>query len=154
MTLRRDLARFHGGENGTAGLFQVRAVAKTALADVRPELPERILQIFARDRIDHVHFKGCEPRRIGDKCICPERIELHMARCVLAAAEPLADSSGRNAERCIERVEQTRLADAGVAREGAVLSAQRIAQLDDFLKNGIIDKAEYRTLREGYERGL
>lgn len=32
--------------------------------------------------------------------------------------------------------------------------AQRIAQLDDFLKNGIIDKAEYRTLRERYERGL
>ena len=32
--------------------------------------------------------------------------------------------------------------------------AQRIAQLDGFLKNGIIDKAEYRTLRERYERGL
>lgn len=32
--------------------------------------------------------------------------------------------------------------------------AQRIAQLDDFLKNGIIDKAEYRTLRERYEYGL
>ena len=32
--------------------------------------------------------------------------------------------------------------------------AQRIAQLDDFLKNGIIDKAEYRTLRSRYERGL
>lgn len=32
--------------------------------------------------------------------------------------------------------------------------AQRIAQLDDFLKNGIIDKAEYRTLHERYERGL
>ena len=32
--------------------------------------------------------------------------------------------------------------------------AQRIAQLDEFLKNGIIDKAEYRTLRERYERGL
>ena len=32
--------------------------------------------------------------------------------------------------------------------------AQRIAQLDAFLKNGIIDKAEYRTLRERYERGL
>ena len=31
--------------------------------------------------------------------------------------------------------------------------AQRIAQLDAFLKNGIIDKAEYRTLRERYERG-
>ena len=32
--------------------------------------------------------------------------------------------------------------------------AQRIAQLDDFLKNGIIDKAEYRKLLERYERGL
>lgn len=32
--------------------------------------------------------------------------------------------------------------------------AQRIAQLDTFLKNGIIDKAEYRTLRDRYERGL
>lgn len=32
--------------------------------------------------------------------------------------------------------------------------AHRIAQLDTFLKNGIIDKAEYRTLRERYERGL
>ncbi len=32
--------------------------------------------------------------------------------------------------------------------------AQRIAQLDEFLKNGIIDKAEYRTLRDRYERGL
>ncbi len=32
--------------------------------------------------------------------------------------------------------------------------AQRIAQLEDFLKNGIIDKAEYRTLRDRYERGL
>ena len=154
MALRRDPAGRHGGENGTAGLFQVRAVAKTALADVRPELPERILQIFARDGIYHVHFKGCEPRRIGDERILSKRIELDMARRVLAAAEPLADSSGRNAERCIERVEQTRLADAGVAREGAGLSAQRIAQLDTFLKNGIIDKAEYRTLRERYERGL
>ena len=54
-----------------------------------------------------------------------------MARRVLAAAEPLADSSGRNAERCIERVEQTRLADAGVAGKCAGLSAQRIAQLAD-----------------------
>ena len=32
--------------------------------------------------------------------------------------------------------------------------AQRIAQLEDFLKNGIIDKAEYRTMRDRYERGL
>ena len=32
--------------------------------------------------------------------------------------------------------------------------ARRIAQLDDFLKNGIIDKAEYRTLRDRYERNL
>ena len=32
--------------------------------------------------------------------------------------------------------------------------AHDIAQLDTFLKNGIIDKAEYRTLRERYERGL
>ena len=32
--------------------------------------------------------------------------------------------------------------------------AQRIAQLDEFLKNGIIGKAEYRTLRDRYERGL
>ena len=32
--------------------------------------------------------------------------------------------------------------------------AQRIAQLDDFHKNGIIDKAEYRPLRDRYERGL
>ena len=32
--------------------------------------------------------------------------------------------------------------------------AQRIAQLDAFLKNGIIDKSEYRALRERYERGL
>ena len=32
--------------------------------------------------------------------------------------------------------------------------AQRIAQLDTFLKNGIIDKTEYRKLRERYERGL
>ena len=32
--------------------------------------------------------------------------------------------------------------------------AQRIAQLDAFLKNGIIDKAEYRTLHERHERGL
>ena len=31
---------------------------------------------------------------------------------------------------------------------------RRVAQLDNFLKNGIIDKAEYRTLRERYERGL
>lgn len=29
---------------------------------------------------------------------------------------------------------------------------RRVAQLDDFLKNGIIDKAEYRKLRERYER--
>lgn len=32
--------------------------------------------------------------------------------------------------------------------------AQRIAQLDTFLKNGIIDKTEYRLLHERYERGL
>jgi len=29
---------------------------------------------------------------------------------------------------------------------------RRIAQLDDFLKNGIIDKEEYRILRERYEK--
>lgn len=32
--------------------------------------------------------------------------------------------------------------------------ARRIAQLDDFLKNGIIDKAEYRRLLDRYERGI
>ena len=32
--------------------------------------------------------------------------------------------------------------------------ARRIAQLDDFLKNGIIDKAEYRKLRERFENDI
>ena len=54
-----------------------------------------------------------------------------MARCVLAAAEPLADGPGRNAERRIERIEQARFADAGVAGEGTGLPAQCIAQLVD-----------------------
>ena len=54
-----------------------------------------------------------------------------MARCVLTAAEPLADGPGRNAERRIERIEQARFADAGVAGEGAGLPAQCIAQLVD-----------------------
>lgn len=30
--------------------------------------------------------------------------------------------------------------------------AQRLAQLDDWLKNGLIDKAEYRALKEKYEK--
>ena len=32
--------------------------------------------------------------------------------------------------------------------------ALRIAQLDDWLKNGIIDKDEYRVMKERYERGM
>lgn len=32
--------------------------------------------------------------------------------------------------------------------------AQRIAQLDEWLKNGLIDRAEYRVLRDRYERDL
>lgn len=31
---------------------------------------------------------------------------------------------------------------------------RRLAQLDDFLKNGIIDKEEYEVLRSRYERGV
>ena len=32
--------------------------------------------------------------------------------------------------------------------------AQRIAQLDEWLKNGLIDKAEYRVLKDRFERDL
>ena len=32
--------------------------------------------------------------------------------------------------------------------------AQRIAQLDEWLKNGLIDRAEYRVLKDRYERDL
>ena len=32
--------------------------------------------------------------------------------------------------------------------------AQRIAQLDEWLKNGLIDREEYRVLRDRYERDL
>lgn len=32
--------------------------------------------------------------------------------------------------------------------------AQRIAQLDEWLKNGLIDKAEYRALKERYEKNM
>ena len=34
------------------------------------------------------------------------------------------------------------------------ITANHFQNWFDFLKNGIIDKAEYRTLRERYERGL
>lgn len=33
-------------------------------------------------------------------------------------------------------------------------SDRRLRQLDDFLKNGIIDREEYKILRSRYERGL
>ena len=32
--------------------------------------------------------------------------------------------------------------------------ARRIAQLDEWLKNGIIDKNEYRVLKDRYQRGI
>jgi hypothetical protein len=32
--------------------------------------------------------------------------------------------------------------------------ARRIAQLDDWLKNGIIDKDEYRVMKDRYQRGI
>lgn len=32
--------------------------------------------------------------------------------------------------------------------------ARRIAQLDDWLKNGLIDREEYRVLKDRYERGI
>ena len=110
---------FRSGEHCTARLFQVRAVTKAALADIWPEFPECILQILARDGVDHIHLKGREARRVGNKRVLAESIELNVARRMLAAAEPLADGAGRNAERCVERIEQTRFADAGVTGEGA-----------------------------------
>ena len=32
--------------------------------------------------------------------------------------------------------------------------ARRIAQLDDWLKNGIIDREEYRVMKDRYQRGI
>ena len=32
--------------------------------------------------------------------------------------------------------------------------ARRIAQLDDWLKNGLIDRDEYRVLKDRYQRGI
>ena len=32
--------------------------------------------------------------------------------------------------------------------------ARRIAQLDDWLKNGLIDRDEYRVMKDRYERGI
>ena len=32
--------------------------------------------------------------------------------------------------------------------------ARRIAQLDDWLKNGLIDKDEYRVMKDRYQRGI
>ena len=40
--------------------------------------------------------------------------------------------------------------DAHVQRD----KARRIAQLDDWLKNGLIDREEYRVMKDRYQRGI
>lgn len=65
--------------------------------------------------------------------------------------------------RTYERPEADRMPDAKQRKyydENTIFQNQerdsdrRLRQLDDFLKNGIIDREEYKILRSRYERGL
>lgn len=52
-------------------------------------------------------------------------------------------------------MEQTRFYDKDAfMQDNERDKERRLRQLDDFLKNGIIDKEEYKILRSRYERGI
>ncbi len=81
------------GTHGTALFAAVGAAGELALAQIRPELRERMLQIFLGDEPGAVGFQAGKARRIRN---APAKgfKDRHLTGGVAAAAQLLADGTG------------------------------------------------------------
>ena len=86
----RDLPGGDCVQHSAAGLLEMRAILKPALADIRLKLPERILQRFAPDRLDEIYLKRSKAGRIRDIGVISEVIQLNMTRRMTAAPKLIA----------------------------------------------------------------
>ena len=106
----------------------MRAAGELALPDVRLELGERVLQILREHQIHLLGLKRGEAGRVRDIAAAFDRVQLHMARGVLAASDLVRNRTNFRTERAVQTVEHARLADTRVARKRAHLAADALAQ--------------------------
>ena len=80
-------------------------------------------------------------------------VELH--RPVPSMKRPAASASGRSAKRDFSAPEAPCIVCENTGEDHFQRDkARRIAQLDDWLKNGLIDRSEYLVLKDRYQRGI
>ncbi len=80
-------------------------------------------------------------------------VELH--RPVPSMNRPAASAAARSAQRDFRAPEAPCIVCEQTGEDHFQRDkARRIAQLDDWLKNGIIDREEYRVMKDRYQRGI
>ena len=80
-------------------------------------------------------------------------VELH--RPVPSMKRPPVNAASRSAKRDFRAPEAPCIVCENTGEDHFQRDkARRIAQLDDWLKNGIIDREEYRVMKDRYQRGI
>lgn len=80
-------------------------------------------------------------------------VELH--RPVPSMKRPLVSAASRSAKRDFRAPEAPCIVCEQTGEDHFQRDkARRIAQLDDWLKNGLIDRQEYLVLKDRYQRGI
>ena len=97
-------------------------VIKTAAAQIGRKIHKIILQLFLGDGVHHLHVKGGKTGGIRHIGAATQRIKLHMAGGMFAAAQFFTDFPGGNGSAGQQPVENAGLSHTGVPCEGTDLA--------------------------------
>lgn len=129
----RNRAPIHGLRHRAAGFSQVCTVVKPTGPDAGAKFRKVELKLVFSHCADHFHIKGCEARRISNIGVIPDIEKFHMTGGVFATAKALADLTGLDTQSGMQRVENARLAYAGISRKCADPPGENPPQLVETL---------------------
>ena len=95
----------------------------------RAQLRKTVRKLLRRDLRIGFCFKGRKARRIRNLSAVRQRIQRSFPRCVTASAELLADMRSFQTEPVVQRIQQRRFSDAGIARKRTDFSLQHPVNL-------------------------
>ena len=124
-----ELPRPHGLQNGAALFLRVAAANEAAAVQIGREVQKGLRQPLLQRKPKLVGIKGGKAGRVDDLRAAGEGIQLHMARGVASASERLTDLADLHGKAWVERIEQARFPNAGIACKGRQLAGNTLPQL-------------------------
>ena len=121
-----DFSFGKGLTDGAAGLFPVGAVWKLAMAEIRSELREGILQLLLVHQLHALGVERGEAGGIGDERIASQAVKLNVARGMAAAAELFRNLADGQLKLRAGAVQKAGFADAGISGQAGELSVQAL----------------------------